>query len=193
MIYRGATKRFVDIVFATSALLVFALPLVVSIFAIKLASNGPVFFFQTRVGLNGHLFRIIKLRTMTVNPNRTISQTTNQDSEVTSIGAVLRRLKIDELPQLINVLVGDMSFVGPRPCLEQTYQTMPIWARERFKVRPGITGNAQVNGNIALSWEERWKHDISYVENISLIGDLVIVFKTIGVIVLGEERFRRTL
>ena len=101
----------------------------------------------------------------------------------------MRRLKIDELPQLINVLKGEMSLVGPRPCLPVTAKEAPGWAQKRFEVRPGLTGLAQVNGNIGLSWEQRWIYDVYYVETINWHLDCKILFKTILVVLLGEERF----
>lgn len=193
MIYRSHLKRSLDIILALVAIVLLALPLLVAMAVICMTSPGPVFFMQKRVGLGGRTFRIIKLRTMTVNTKRELTQTTNADPEVFAAGRVLRRLKIDELPQLFNVLRGDMSFVGPRPCLEQTWDEMPDWARRRFDVRPGITGLAQINGNIALTWPERWKHDVEYVDSLSFFLDIKVVFKTFLVVLLGEDRFRKTI
>lgn len=193
MIYcRYGFKRLLDVLLSTSALILLGPLIVIGALAVKASSRGPAFFVQMRVGRQGRLFRILKLRTMPVDPRRKIAQTHNADPDVLPVGRVLRRLKIDELPQILNVLVGDMSIVGPRPCLEQTYSEMPEWARKRFEVRPGITGLAQINGNIALTWEDRWRHDIHYVETCSLLGDLGIVAKTVAVVVVGEERFRKT-
>lgn len=193
MIYRSHLKRSLDIILALVAIVLLALPLLVAMAVIRMTSPGPLFFMQKRVGLGGRTFRIIKLRTMTVNTERKPTQTTNADPEVFAAGRVLRRLKIDELPQLFNVLNGDMSFVGPRPCLEQTWHEMPDWARRRFDVRPGITGLAQINGNIALTWPERWKHDIEYVDRLSFLLDIKVVLKTILVVLLGEGRFRKAI
>lgn len=193
MIYRNRLKRGLDFALALVAIALFVLPLLVAMAVIRIASPGPVFFMQKRVGLSGRTFRIIKLRTMTVNTERKLIQTTNADPEVFAAGRVLRRLKVDELPQLFNVLNGDMSFVGPRPCLEQTRDEMPDWARQRFRVRPGITGLAQVNGNIALTWPERWEHDIDYVDRVSFCLDIKVVLKTFLVVLLGEDRFRKTI
>lgn len=190
MIYRKSLKRVFDIVAALVMLSLAALPVLVSSILIRLSSPGPVFFLQNRVGFGGRVFRIVKLRTMSVDPSRRIGQTTNEDPSVFPVGKVLRRLKIDELPQIFNVLKGDMSFVGPRPCLEKTRDEMPEWARQRFDVLPGVTGLAQINGNILLTWEERWKYDVSYVEKVGFFLDLVIITKTAVVVLLGEERFK---
>lgn len=190
MIYKKFIKRILDIIIATLVLLVCSPLLVLAITAIRISSPGPVFFRQKRIGMNGEIFEILKLRTMMVNPERQATQTMLTDPEIFAVGRILRRLKIDELPQIINVLFGTMSVVGPRPCLEQTFREMPVWARRRVEVRPGITGQAQINGNIALSWEERWHHDVDYVDNITVGRDIGIIFKTVFVVLFGEEKFR---
>lgn len=193
MIYRNRLKRMFDFTLALVALVIVGLPLLLAMLVVKLSSPGPVFFLQERIGFGGQSFRILKLRTMTVNRNRMTAQITNSDPEVFPAGKWLRRLKVDELPQLINVLRGDMSFVGPRPCLKQTLDGMPDWARRRFDVRPGITGMAQINGNIALTWQERWKHDVEYVERLSFPRDVMTILKTFQIVVFGEERFKKTI
>jgi undecaprenyl phosphate N,N'-diacetylbacillosamine 1-phosphate transferase len=190
MIYVGTLKRSFDFVLSITLLIIFCPVFIISMFAIIVSSPGGVFFKQTRVGRGKRTFSLLKFRTMYVNPERGIEQTLLGDPDVTLVGYLLRRLKIDELPQLINVLKGDMSLVGPRPCLLETAETAPEWAQKRFTVAPGLTGLAQVNGNIFLRWEERWNYDILYVDTISLWLDVIIIFKTIGVVVLGEERFR---
>ena len=192
MIYKKFLKRKLDITIAILALLLCGPLLFLAIGGIRLSSPGPIFFRQQRVGMNGEIFEILKLRTMTVNPERQVAQTMLADPELFAVGRILRRLKIDELPQIINVLFGNMSIVGPRPCLEQTFREMPVWAKRRVEVRPGITGQAQINGNIALSWEERWHHDVDYVNNITAQRDIGIILKTVSVVLFGEEKFRRT-
>lgn len=192
MIYRKYLKRILDILFSLSVLLIIWPLIAMAIIAVKLSSTGPIFFTQARVGLNGKPFKIYKLRTMYWNPERAIKQTTQADPEVFFVGKILRRLKLDELPQVFNVLLGDMSIVGPRPCLEQTKQDMPAWAIRRFDVRPGMTGLAQVNGNIELPWQSRWKYDIYYIENYTFLFDAWIILKTVLVVFLGEGRFRRS-
>jgi lipopolysaccharide/colanic/teichoic acid biosynthesis glycosyltransferase len=192
MIYRDlGMKRMLDLLVSTLALAIFGPLIVVGGLAVRLTSRGPVLFRQSRVGKDGRLFEIYKLRTMPVDPGRTLKQTTNADPDVLPVGRILRRLKIDELPQILNVMKGNMSLVGPRPCLQQTLADMPQWARRRFEVRPGITGLAQINGNIALTWEERWRHDVHYVDRCTLLEDLWIIIRTVLVVAAGEERFRR--
>lgn len=191
MIYESFVKRGTDFVLSSLALF-FLLPLIfTAAILVKLSSPGPIFFTQERVGRNGHRFNIYKVRTMSVDNGRGISQTLNSDPDVFPVGKILRRFKLDELPQIYNVVKGDMSIVGPRPCLEQTAKEMPIWARQRFSFRPGLTGLAQVNGNVSLSWEERWRYDIDYVDNCSFNLDLKILAKTFLVVFRGEEYFRR--
>lgn len=192
MIYRKLAKRPLDLFVGLCALVIFGLPILLSVLAIKLTSPGPAFFFQTRAGRGGKPFRIYKLRTMTVDAKRPADvQVLKADSGVFPVGQFLRRFKIDELPQIINVVNGDMSLVGPRPCLEQTRDEMPTWARRRFEVRPGVTGLAQTSGNIALPWEERWKIDAKYIDQLSFALDFWIMLKTILVVLLGEEKFER--
>lgn len=111
------------------------------------------------------------------------------DAEVTWIGAFLRRFKIDELPQLINVLIGDMSIVGPRPCMPSMKDELNEDGNFRTQIRPGLTGLAQVNGNIYLSWPDRWKYDRYYVEHVSLWLDLKIIAKTVVIVIQGEKSF----
>src|SRR5690606_12965931 len=139
MIYRVYIKRIVDVLFSLAVLSLVWPAIGIAVLAIKFSSEGPIFFTQNRVGLNGKTFKIYKLRTMSVDVNRGVKQTNQADPEVFGVGKILRRLKIDELPQIFNVLIGDMSVVGPRPCLEVTKQEMPEWALRRFELRPGMT------------------------------------------------------
>lgn len=191
MKFTVALKRLTDLIISLLLLILLSPILILCTLSIKLGDKGPIFYKQQRVGLNGSFFEILKFRSMSVNENREIGQTFNTDPEITWIGRLMRRTKIDELPQLINVVKGDMGLVGPRPCLIITYEEMPEWAKERFKVRPGMTGLAQINGNIFLSWEERWKYDIQYVKTLSILNDIKIVFKTILVVIFGEDKFKK--
>lgn len=190
MIYRCGGKRLLDLFFGLCAMSLFAVPILFGAVAIKLSSPGPVFFVQIRVGRDGQSFRILKLRTMKVDRSRNATtQVGNLGPGVFAAGRFLRRFKIDEMPQVLNVILGDMSFVGPRPCLEETKDSMPDWAWRRFEVRPGITGLAQTRGNTVLSWEKRWEQDIEYVDRQSLFLDVMLILKTILVVVFGEEKF----
>jgi lipopolysaccharide/colanic/teichoic acid biosynthesis glycosyltransferase len=124
---------------------------------------------------------------MYVNRGDKNKQTYPGDNSVTWVGQFLRRLKIDELPQLINVLIGDMSLVGPRPCLPELLKELTEVGEVRFLCHPGLTGLAQVNGNIYLDWHERWEFDSKYVKNITFTKDLHIIFKTVFAVVFGER------
>ncbi len=180
-------KRIFDILVSGLVLLLLLPLLVLVIVMIKLTSKGPVFFLQERLGKEGRLFQVYKFRTMTDKPRNFNKQVTTETLEVTFIGQFIRRLKIDELPQLFNVLIGDMSLVGPRPCLPELLNDFNENGAYRLRVRPGLTGLAQVNGNIYLSWDERWVLDRKYVENQSLWLDFTILLKTVLVVLLGEK------
>jgi lipopolysaccharide/colanic/teichoic acid biosynthesis glycosyltransferase len=128
--------------------------------------NGKPFFFQERTGLQNTIFRIVKFRTM-------------KNGDVTSYGSFLRKFSLDELPQLFNVLIGQMSLIGPRPLLPEYLPLYNDFQKRRLLIKPGITGWAQVNGRNEISWEEKFKLDVWYIENISLSLDLKIALKTI--------------
>ena len=181
-------KRSFDFVLALSLVIGLAPFLFLVAIVIKFSSKGSVLYRQQRVGYRGRMFTILKFRTMHVDLSRPRVQTANWGDGVFVFGGFLRRFKIDELPQLLNVIAGDMSFVGPRPCLPETFSAMPQWAKIRTKMRPGLTGTAQVNGNTTLSWEQRWKHDVRYVSNPGFALDLFVLFKTLSVVFLGEQR-----
>ena len=183
-------KRLFDF-FISFAILLLLFPLFIIVAVlIKLDSTGPIFYLQSRVGENGRVFRIYKLRTMTNkerDPN--VKQTYLQDPDITRIGGLLRRFKIDELPQIWNVFIGDMSLVGPRPALPSLYEKFGEIAKKRCEVRPGMTGWAQVNGNIYLPWEERLCLDREYVDRMSFMLDLRILVKTVAIVLFGEEKY----
>ena len=183
-------KRLFDF-FISFAILLLLFPLFIIVAVlIKLDSKGPIFYLQSRVGENGRVFRIYKLRTMTNkerDPN--VKQTYLQDPDITRIGGLLRRFKIVELPQIWNVFIGDMSLVGPRPALPSLYEKFGEIAKKRCEVRPGMTGWAQVNGNIYLPWEERLCLDREYVDRMSFMLDLRILVKTVAIVLFGEEKY----
>lgn len=184
-------KRIIDIVVSLIVLLVF-LPLwiIVSIL-IKATSKGSVFFLQERPGLNKQTFKVYKFRTMKPGSDKMVKgqEVMKDDDRVTSIGKFLRRTKIDEIPQVLNVLKGEMSLVGPRPERIESLADYDDKISKRLNVSPGMTGLAQVSGNIYLSLEDRYKFDVYYVENFSVWLDLKIIFRTVGVVLLGEDRF----
>ena len=190
--YKSYFKRVLDI-FVGVVTLIVLLPLFIIVgILIYVSSKGSIFYSQDRIGKNGELFRLHKFRSMYTNKNFSVNtQVYKNDKNVTAIGRFIRRFKIDELAQIINVIKGDMSIVGPRPVLPAVEEHFDDNAQHRLKVRPGLTGLSQVNGNINLSWKERWVFDRKYVENISFINDVKIIFKTFAVVLLGEEKFKK--
>lgn len=172
------TKRFIDFTIALLALITLSPLLIVVTVALFVANKGQPFFFQQRPGLNEAIFRIIKFKTM--NDEKDAEGQLLPDAErITKVGNFVRQTSLDELPQLINVLKGDMSLIGPRPLLPQYLPLYNEVQKRRHNVRPGITGWAQVNGRNAISWAEKFEHDVYYVDNISFKLDLKILFMTI--------------
>lgn len=182
-------KRLFDFILALLSLLLLSPLLFLSGLLVSFTSKGPIFFKQDRLGKNGKIFKLYKFRSMTHKKRKSHEQIFGDNPEVTFVGKHLRRLKIDELPQLLNVFKGDMSFVGPRPCLPELKEVFDENGKERLKVRPGLSGLAQINGNIYLSWPERWKYDAEYVKQQSFILDLRIIFKTLLIVIFGEDKF----
>lgn len=196
-----ATKRAFDLVVGT-LLLVLLSPLFLLItIAVRRDSPGPAIFSQERVGLNGERFHMLKFRSMVVDAEShlpTLLDRTDgngvlfkmrSDPRVTRVGAVLRRYSLDELPQLINVLRGEMSLVGPRPPLASEVERYDDWARRRLLVRPGITGLWQTQGRSDLSWDDSVRLDLYYVENWSLTGDIVILYRTARAVVRAQGAY----
>jgi exopolysaccharide biosynthesis polyprenyl glycosylphosphotransferase len=202
--FSGATrilKGAVDRVVAAAMLLVLSPVLVAIAILIKLDSRGPVFFRQTRSGVGGAPFELVKFRSMVDAAEDLLIDLTDQnesggvlfkirrDPRCTRVGRVLRRLSMDELPQLWNVLIGDMSLVGPRPPLPSEVEMYEEDARRRLLVKPGLTGLWQVSGRSDLSWEESVRLDLYYVENWSFVLDLVIIVRTVGAVVAGRGAY----
>jgi lipopolysaccharide/colanic/teichoic acid biosynthesis glycosyltransferase len=173
-------NRAADIVVAGAALVATSPLLAVAALAIKLEDRGPVLYRQTRVGKDGHDFELLKLRTMVVGAEKlgAGAAVDKGDARITRVGRVLRRLSLDELPQLWNVVRGEMSVIGPRPTLRYQVERYTDRQRLRLDVRPGITGWAQVHGRAALPWTERIELDVWYVTNRSPRLDLKILAKT---------------
>lgn len=193
MYYSTSIKRLVDFIVSFTIIVIAAPLLILVALIIKLTSRGPIFFKQERVGLHKHTFFVLKFRTMIARKHDTAIQTLPGDKNVTFVGNFLRRFKIDELPQLFNILKGDMSIVGPRPCLPSLLKDLNSDGEKRFSCRPGMTGLAQINGNIYLSWEERWRYDAEYARDIKFSKDCRILIKTIFVVLFGEEKFKRKM
>ncbi len=187
--YRAFGKRLLDFSVSVSIAALLSPLFAVIAALIKLTSCGPVFFVQERLGYQGTTFSALKFRTMTDRLRTAHQEVFGKTDEVTSVGYWLRRFKLDELPQLLNIVFGDMSLVGPRPALPTQWNEYTELARRRLEVRPGMTGLSQVRGNIHLTWAERWQYDAEYVDRLSLILDAWIVVRTVAVVLLGEERF----
>ena len=182
-------KRIVDLWVAIPMVLMLALPLGIVALAIKLEDGGSVFFRQYRIGRGGSRFRIWKFRTMTVTIERPEDpdHTHIEDPRITRIGRVLRTTGIDELPQLVNVVKGEMSLVGPRPTVEYQVRAYDARQRRRLEVKPGITGLAVVSGRNALSWEQRIDLDIRYIDHWTLWQDFRILVLTLWKVIIKRE------
>ena len=179
-------KRTFDLIFVSFSLLLLALPLMLLIWWVWRNVGSPVFFTQMRPGLHGVPFKMIKLRTMTSECGSDGALLADAQ-RLTPFGRFLRASSLDELPELWNVLRGDMSLVGPRPLLMKYLPLYTVEQARRHEVRPGITGWAQVNGRNAISWEEKFQYDCWYVDNHSILLDLKIIFRTLAVIVQKKD------
>ena len=192
MIYRNFGKRAIDTILSVLALVVLSPLLLLTALAVKLTSPGPVLFCQQRLGLHGKTFTIYKFRSMTDGAEHTGSGVYSEkgDPRVTKLGKILRATSIDELPQLLNIIRGDMAIVGPRPPL--TYHPWPLSAYtpeqlHMFDTRPGITGWAQVHGRKGVEWHERIKMNVWYTQNISFALDLKILIMTVFKVLRNED------
>lgn len=182
-------KRAFDIVAALILVIILTVipVLIVTPILIKLTSRGPAVFKQERVGRGGKVFKIYKFRTMRI-PADSLDENGVElppKKRITRLGAFLRKTSLDELMQLFNIIGGSMSFVGPRPTLPYQVERYTDRQRKRLDMRPGITGWAQVNGRNDLTWSEKIEYDIEYVEKFSLLFDIKIFFKTVGVVLRG--------
>ena len=183
--YKHFFKRLFDFIIALLALILLLPIFIVVMIGLYFANQGKPFFFQARPGLNEKIFKIIKFKTM--NDKKDANGNLLSDAErLTPIGAFVRKTSLDELPQLINVLKGDMAIIGPRPLLPQYLPLYSETQKSRHNVRPGITGWAQVNGRNAISWSKKFELDVWYVDNISLILDVKIFFLTIKKVFVRE-------
>jgi lipopolysaccharide/colanic/teichoic acid biosynthesis glycosyltransferase len=185
-------RRLLDIVVSATALL-FASPiLVTAAVAIRLESRGPIIYRQRRSGLQGHEFDVLKLRTMVDGAeHKGAGLAINEnDPRITRVGALLRRTSLDELPNLVNVLRGEMSLIGPRPTLPAQVAQYTERQRGRLALKPGITGWAQVNGRASLPWSERIELDLYYIEHRSLALDLQILRRTVSMVLGGSDLYK---
>ncbi|MEP6477969.1 MAG: sugar transferase [Rhodoglobus sp.] len=200
---QNALKRSLDVALSILLLILLSPVLAITAIAIRLSSPGPVLFHQTRVGLDGATFTMLKFRSMEVGSESLVPAESDrvgeagnsvmfklrEDPRTTKVGSVIRSYSIDELPQLFNVLRGEMSIVGPRPPLESEVEKYETHVHRRFLMKPGVTGLWQVSGRSNLSWEDSVRLDLYYVENWSLVGDLVILWKTIRAVLLHEGAY----
>ncbi len=192
-------KRIIDVSGALFAIILFSPILIVAGLAVKLTSKGPVLFSQTRVGKGGKLFKMYKFRTMVVNAealkDSLVSQNESSgpvfkithDPRITKVGRILRKFSIDELPQLFQVLTGEMSMVGPRPPLPKEVKKYKLWQTQRLSVKPGITCIWQVSGRNQIEFEDWVRLDIKYINNRSIFLDMKILFQTIKVVFISPD------
>ena len=185
-------NRALDTLVAALALALCSPLLIVALVAIRLESRGSPIYRQRRVGMDGQPFEMLKLRTMVSGAEHIgAGMAINQgDARITRVGALLRRFSLDELPNLVNVLRGQMAIVGPRPTIQAQVDQYTDRQRRRLEVKPGITGWAQVNGRAALPWNERIELDVWYVDHRSLVLDLKILFRTVRMLASGQGLYK---
>lgn len=184
--YQNYIKQFSDYVFSFS-LLIFLSPILIGLMVLLLLANkGKIFFYQDRVGKNGRFFKILKFRTM--NDKKNIKGFLLPDNErLTQVGKIIRKYSLDEIPQLFNVLTGEMSLIGPRPLLPEYLPLYDQVQARRHNVKPGITGWAQINGRNSITWKEKFELDVWYVNNLSFSVDIKILVLTIGKLFLNKD------
>lgn len=192
-------KRLIDFFGSLIGSIIISPILIIIALLIKLTSKGPVFFKQERVGKDGKTYKILKFRTMVVNAEKIgdgLSVKNENDNRITKIGKLLRATSLDELPQLLNVILGQMSLVGPRPPVTyfpyDGYNNYPEWAKKRFTMRPGVTGLTQVTVRNSVSWDERIKVDNEYIDSFNVWFDIKLLFRTIGRIFKSENMYGKT-
>ena len=183
--YRYFFKKILDYILSLIGLILFSPILLIFIILLVLANKGKPFFIQERPGKNEKIFKLIKFKTMNDKKDKNGNLFSDQ-MRLTKIGKFIRKTSIDEIPQLINVLKGDMSLIGPRPLLVEYIPLYNENQRRRHEIRPGITGWAQVNGRNAVSWEKKFELDVWYIDNISFLLDIKILFLTFKKVVRPE-------
>lgn len=187
-------KRLFDIILSLIGLVILLPIFIIIIILIKIDSKGPAFFYQERLGKNGRVFKIIKFRTMVINAENIgdgLDVKSDCDERITKVGSFLRKTSLDELPQFINVFIGNMSFIGPRPPVVyhpyDGYSSYPDWAKTRFNMKPGITGLAQIRVRNSVVWDERIIIDNEYIENFSVLLDIKILLDTFLQVIKKEN------
>lgn len=188
--FYNITKRTFDLIFSLVFLILLSPIMIITAIAVKIDSKGPAFYKQERLGLDGISFVMYKFRSMSIDAERDgACWATKDDPRITRVGKIIRKIRLDELPQLINILKGNMSFVGPRPEREIFYDEFEKYIpgfRNRLQVLPGLTGWAQVNGGYDLGPKEKLEYDMEYIQNRSLILDIKCIFKTFKVVFTHE-------
>lgn len=185
-LYECYIKRFIDVVCSICALIMLSPIIVVTFLLVRIKLGSPVLFTQERPGKNGEIFKLYKFRSMTDARDEN-GKLLSDDIRLTKFGRLLRSTSLDELPELFNILKGDMSIVGPRPLLVEYLPYYTKEERHRHDVRPGLTGLAQINGRNTLTWEEKFAFDIEYVKDITFIKDIQIIFKTVKKVFKRED------
>lgn len=185
MMYKNIAKPFIDMVLSIVGLFVISPIFILVLVLLYFANQGKPFFTQQRPGKNGKIFTIIKFKTM--NDRKDASGHLLPDADrLTKVGAFVRKTSLDEIPQLLNVIKGDMSLIGPRPLLPHYLHLYNDFQNRRHEVKPGITGWAQVNGRNAISWDQKFEFDVWYVEHISFVTDMKILIKTAQKVLIRE-------
>lgn len=183
-------KSFLDFILAFLGIVLLSPVFLITALAIKIDSNGPIIFKQYRLGKDGKMFIIYKFRSMIINAEQKRPYTIKGDTRITTVGNFIRTTCIDELPQLVNILKGDMSFIGPRPLSiydPYQYDKYPKKYLKRFEIKPGLTGLSQINGHRKLSWKKRFEYDIEYVNSMCFSLDFKILIHTICVVILKNN------
>jgi lipopolysaccharide/colanic/teichoic acid biosynthesis glycosyltransferase len=185
MLYKDFFKPLADTIASIIFLLILSPVFVIVFIALSLANKGKPFFYQYRPGKDEKIFKVIKFKTMNDRKDENGNLLPDKD-RITAVGKFVRKTSLDEIPQLLNVIKGDMSIIGPRPLLVKYLPLYSDIQKRRHEVRPGITGWAQVNGRNAISWEEKFKYDVYYVDHIGLHLDIKIFFKTLEKVLKSE-------
>lgn len=176
--YKNFVKRILDIILSLIALIIFSPLLISTAILVRFKLGSPILFRQARPGKHEKIFRILKFRTMTDEKDKD-GNLLPDEIRLTKFGQFLRSTSIDELPELLNILKGDMAVVGPRPLLVQYLDRYNDEQRHRHDVKPGLTGLAQVNGRNGITWEEKFNYDLQYVKNVTFLGDCKIILQTV--------------
>ena len=185
LFYEKYVKRTVDFLLSLVSIIILSPVLLILAVVVRIKMGSPIVFSQSRPGINGKIFKMYKFRTMTNEKDET-GNLLPDEMRLNKFGSFLRSTSLDELPELFNILKGDMAIVGPRPLL---VEYLPLYTRKqarRHEVRPGMTGYAQVNGRNELSWEKKFELDVEYVDNVTFVNDLRIIFKTVKTVLKRE-------